>query len=130
MCSNCSSLPLLPFNDGDTRAFRWTSAPIGNFELISGTTVIGWAADMDVPDQSIAINLFIGGPFGLGGTFFGGFSATTPRPDVAAFFGIAPNKGFSQTLSSCPSGQTIFAYALDPESPGDGSTLIGSHTCP
>jgi hypothetical protein len=130
MCSNCSSLTQLPFNDGDTRAFRWTSAPIGNFELISGTTVQGWAADLDVPDQSIAINIYIGGPFGLGGSFFAGFGATTPRPDVGAAFGIAPSKGFSQALPSCPSGQPPYAYALDPESPGDGSTLIGSHTCP
>lgn len=130
MCSNCSVLSTLPFNDGDTRAFRWTSAPIGNFELISGTVAQGWAADLDVPDQSIAINLYIGGPFGLGGTFFAGFGATTPRPDVAAAYGIAPNKGFSQALPSCPSGQVLFAYALDPESPGDGSTFIGSHPCP
>jgi hypothetical protein len=129
MCSSCASLAQLPFNDGDTRAFRWTSAPIGNFEQINGTTLVGWAADFDVPETSIAINVFQGGPFGTG-TFVAGFGATSPRPDVAAAFGIPGNNGFSYNLGSCPSGTLIYAYALDPESGGDGSTLIGVHSCP
>jgi hypothetical protein len=45
MCNNCNQLTQLPFNDGDTRAFRWTSPPLGNFETITGTTVSGWATD-------------------------------------------------------------------------------------
>ncbi|HEX4416707.1 MAG TPA: hypothetical protein VH165_02360 [Kofleriaceae bacterium] len=130
MCNNCAALAQLPFNAGDTRAFRWTSAPTGNFELISGTTLQGWAVDFDVPDSSIAINTYIGGPFGLGGTFQAGFAASGARPDVAAAFGISPNHGFSFQLPSCPSGQPIYAYALDPETGGDGSAFIGVHTCP
>jgi hypothetical protein len=129
MCSNCAALSQLPFNDGDTRAFRWSSRPVGNFELISGTTLIGWAADLDTPETSIAVHAYIGGPLGVG-SFLAGFSATSARPDVGAFFGIPGNNGFSHTLASCPSGSPIYAYALDPESGGDGVTLIGVHNCP
>ncbi|HEY2030531.1 MAG TPA: hypothetical protein VGH20_15130 [Myxococcales bacterium] len=131
MCSNCSSLASLPFNAGDTRAFRFTSPPIGNFELIAGTSTIqGWAADMDVPSQSLAVDFYINGPFGAGGTFFTEVTASTSRPDVATAFGISANHGFNQALPSCPHGSTLYAYALDPESNGDGSAFIGSHPCP
>jgi hypothetical protein len=130
MCSSCSVLSSQSISKGDTRIFRWTAAPIGNFELISGTTVSGWAMDTDVPDQSIAINVYAGAPFGQGGTFLAGFSTTAPRADVAAAFGTTLNHGFSQTLPSCPHGTMLYAYALDPESGGDGSTMIGSHACP
>ncbi|HEY0483859.1 MAG TPA: hypothetical protein VGD37_40345 [Kofleriaceae bacterium] len=131
MCSGCSSLSQLVFNAGDTRAFRWTTPPFGNFELISGTSTLeGWTADMDVPDQPLAVNVYINGPFGQGGTFFAGFAASTSRPDLTAAFGIPGNHGFVQTLPSCPHGATLYAYGLDPETNGDGSSFIGARTCP
>jgi hypothetical protein len=85
---------------------------------------------MDVPDQPLAVNVYINGPFGQGGTFFAGFAASTSRPDLTAAFGIPGNHGFVQTLPSCPHGATLYAYGLDPETNGDGSSFIGARTCP
>lgn len=130
MCTNCSSTIQLPFNDGDTRAFRWTSRPFGNFELINGTTLEGWAADMDNPETSIAVDIYRGGPVGVG-TFLTEFVASNPRPDLTNAFGIPGNNGFKQNIGSCPSGTALYAYAVDPEGTnGDGNAFIGTHTCP
>lgn len=129
MCSNCSQLSLLPFNDGDTRAFRWTSAPIGNFEVLAGTTVSGWAADLDMPDASNSVSVYLGGPIGVGANL-GSFSAAGSRPDVNQYFGVSGNHGFSFLIGSCPSGTPVYVYSLDPEGQnGDGSAFIGSHNC-
>ncbi|HEX8109277.1 MAG TPA: hypothetical protein VF516_16205 [Kofleriaceae bacterium] len=130
MCNGCSSLASQFFNAGDTRAFRWTTPPFGNFELISGSSTLeGWTADMDVPDQSISVSVYINGPVGVG-TLFASFTASAPRPDLTAAFGIPGNHGFVQTLASCPHGAMLYAYGLDPESNGDGSSFIGAHACP
>jgi hypothetical protein len=130
MCNNCSSLNQLPFNDGDTRAFRWTSRPFGNFELITGTTLQGWAADMDNPETSIAVDIYRGGPVGVG-MFLTEFVASSPRPDLTAAYGIPGNNGFNQNIGSCPSGTVLYAYAIDPEGTnGDGNAFIGTRTCP
>lgn len=87
MCTGCSSLASQFFNAGDTRAFRWTTPPFGNFELISGSSTLeGWTADMDVPDQPISVNVYINGPVGVG-TLFASFTASAPRPDLMAAFG-------------------------------------------
>jgi hypothetical protein len=119
------------FNAGDTRAFRWTSAPLGNFELISGSSTLeGWAVDFDVPNTPVEIHIYRGGPFGVG-TFFTSFVASAPRSDLTTAFGIAGNNGFRVNIGSCPSGTPLFAYAIDPElQNGDSNSLIGAHTCP
>ncbi len=129
MCNNCSQLSMLPFNDGDTRAFRWTSAPLGNFETLAGTTVSGWAADLDMPDTSISVAVYVGGPLGVG-TGLGWFTAAGSRPDVNQYFGISGNHGFSFSIGSCPSGTPVYIYAIDAEGQnGDGSSLIGFQNC-
>lgn len=129
MCNNCAQLSQLPFNDGDTRAFRWTSPPLGNFETLSGTNVSGWAADLDMPDTSISVAVYVGGPLGAG-TGLGWFTAASPRPDVNQYFGISGNHGFSFSIGSCPSGTPIYIYAIDAEGQsGDGSSLIGFQNC-
>jgi hypothetical protein len=129
MCSNCTQMSQLPFNDGDTRAFRWTSAPLGSFDVLSGTTVTGWAADLDMPDTSIPVAVYVGGPLGVG-TGLGWFTAASPRPDVNQFFGISGNHGFSFSIGSCPSGTPVYIYAIDAEGQnGDGPSLIGFRNC-
>lgn len=129
MCSNCNQLSQLPFNDGDTRAFRWTSAPVGSFDVLNGTSIQGWADDLDMPDTSVSVTVYLGGPLGAG-TNMGTFAATVARPDVNQFFGISGNHGFSFSISSCPSGMPVYIYALDPEGQnGDGSGLVGYKTC-
>jgi hypothetical protein len=129
MCASCTQLSQLPFNDGDTRAFRWTSAPVGGFDVLSGASIQGWAADLDMPDTSVNVTVYLGGPMGAG-TNMGTFAATVVRPDVNQYFGISGNHGFSFSMSSCPSGMPVYIYALDPEGQnGDGSGLVGSKTC-
>lgn len=131
MCNNCSVLTQLPFNSGDTRAFRWTSPPIGNFELISGaSTLEGWAADLDMPATSISVHVYSGGPVNVG-AFVGAYTAANPRPDLTIAFGIPGNNGFRFSIANCPSGTPIYVYAIDPElQNGDGDSYIGSHSCP
>ncbi|SCL27602.1 hypothetical protein GA0074692_2379 [Micromonospora pallida] len=129
MCRNCTQLANLPFNQGDTRVFRWTSPPRGNFELLTGATVEGWAADLDQPATSSAVAVYRGGPAGVG-TYLGDFPTATNRPDVNAYFGITGVHGFRFTLAGCSPGTQIHVYALDPEGGnGDGSTYLGARSC-
>jgi hypothetical protein len=127
-CRNCAQLTGLTFNAGDTRAFRWTSPPRGNFEFISGTTAEGWAADLDQPATSSRVAIYRGGPVGVG-TPLGEYPTTTNRPDVNLHFGITGVHGFRFTVPSCPPGTPEYAYAVDPEAGGDPPTFIGAHTC-
>ena len=53
----------------------------GPSTTLSGTTVQGWAADLDMPDTSISVAVYVGGPLGVG-TGLGWFTAASPRPDV------------------------------------------------
>lgn len=130
LCSYCSSLTQLAFNAGDTRVFRWTSPPLGNFELISsGPTLEGWALDFDAPASSVDIHVYRNGPPGVG-TFHTSFNASLHRPDLTAAFGVPGNSGFRVPIGSCPSGTQLFAYAIDPEPNGDSPAFIGTHTCP
>ena len=129
MCRNCSQLTNMSFNAGDTRVFRWTSPPRGNFELLTGSTVEGWAVDVDLPTTSSAVAVYQGGPAGVG-TFRGDFPTATNRPDVNSYFGTTGVHGFRFTLSGCSPGTQIHVYALDPEGgTGDGSTYLGSRPC-
>ncbi|HEY0698342.1 MAG TPA: hypothetical protein VGD43_11100, partial [Micromonospora sp.] len=129
MCRNCSQLANLSFSVGDTRVFRWTSPPRGNFDLLTGSTVEGWAADLDQPSTSSAVAVYQGGPAGVG-TYLGDFPTATNRPDVNSYFGISGVHGFKFTLSGCSPGTQIHVYALDPEGGnGDGSTYLGARSC-
>lgn len=129
MCHNCSQLASLPFNSGDTRVFRWTSSPRGNFELLTGSTVEGWATDLDQPATSSAVAVYRGGPAGVG-TYLGDFPTATSRPDVNTYFGITGIHGFRFTVPGCTAGTPIHIYALDPEGGnGDGSTYLGTRPC-
>lgn len=134
MCISCSQLASAPFNAGDTRAFRWTSRPFGNFELTRGTSsatiVEGWAADMDLPDQAINVAVYRGGPIGTG-TPLGEHPTLLPRPDVNTAFGITGTHGYAVSIGACPTGTPIYMYAVDPElSSGDGNAFIGVNVCP
>ncbi|MFC5941226.1 hypothetical protein ABUL04_15500 [Micromonospora harpali] len=129
LCRNCAQLANLPFNAGDTRVFRWTTPPRGNFELLTGSTVEGWAVDPDQPGTSSTVAVYRGGPAGVG-THLGDFPTATNRPDVNAYFGITGVHGFRFTLSGCTPGTQLHVYALDPEGgTGDGSTYLGARPC-
>ena len=130
MCRNCVALPSVAMSDGDTRVFRWTSAPLGNFESIRGTSLEGWAADLDQPATSLNIAVYFNGGIGTG-THMGEYKAALPRPDLTQVFDIPGNNGFSVNLGSCPSGAPVSVYAIDPElENGDGNSFIGTHICP
>ncbi|MFD0200339.1 MULTISPECIES: hypothetical protein [Saccharothrix] len=129
MCRNCTQLANQAFNEGDTRVFRWTSPPRGNFELLTGTAVEGWAADVDLPATSSAVAVYRGGPAGVG-TYLGEFPTSTDRPDVNAYFGITGVHGFRFTVPNCAPGTPVHLYAVDPEgAAGDGNTYLGGRLC-
>lgn len=129
MCRNCSQLANLPFNNGDTRVFRWTSPPRGNFELLTGTTVEGWAADLDQPSTSSTVAVYRGGPAGVG-TYLGEFPTNINRPDVNAYFGISGVHGFRFAVAGCSPGTQVHIYATDPEGGnGDGNSYLGARSC-
>ncbi|NUT49435.1 MAG: hypothetical protein HOV94_19315, partial [Saccharothrix sp.] len=129
MCRNCSQMANLAFNEGDTRVFRWTSPPRGNFELLTGATAEGWAADVDLPTTSSAVAVYRGGPAGVG-TYLGDFPTATNRPDVNAYLGTTGVHGFLFTVPDCAPGTQVHLYAVDPEgAAGDGNTYLGGRTC-
>ncbi|SCL25826.1 hypothetical protein [Micromonospora inyonensis] len=129
MCRNCSQLTNLAFSVGDTRVFRWTSPPRGNIDTLTGSTVEGWAADLDQPGTSSTVTVYRGGPAGVG-TYLGEFPTTLHRSDVNDALGITGVHGFRFTLSGCSPGTPIHVYALDPEGGnGDGSAYLGARSC-
>ncbi|KOX17993.1 hypothetical protein ADK67_37180 [Saccharothrix sp. NRRL B-16348] len=129
-CRNCSQLVNQSINAGDTRVYRWTSPPRGNFELITGSTVEGWAFDPDLSAASSAVAAYRGGPAGVG-TYLGEFPTSTNRPDVNSYFGgITGVHGFRFAVPGCTPGTQVHLYALDPEGGnGDGSTYLGPRSC-
>lgn len=132
-CRNCASVSSLAFNKGDTRAFRWTSVPLGNFELIRSPAVVeGWAADLDSPAASIKVRVYRGGDRDApGAVLVGDFDAALSRPDVNSYFTIGGNHGFSVSIGSCPSGTDVYMYSVDADGDaGDGLGYIGRQRCP
>jgi hypothetical protein len=82
-----------------------------------------------MPDASISVAVYVGGPLGVG-TGVGSFTAASSRLDVNQYFGISGNHGFSFSIGNCPSGTPVYIYAIDAEGQnGDGSTFIGVHNC-
>jgi hypothetical protein len=79
-------------------------APIGNVEVLNGTTVSGWAFDKDAGASSIQVEIDNNGVAGTP------FSASNNRPDLTSFPPVgSPLHGFSASGSF----GIVDVYALD-----------------
>ncbi len=103
--------------------------PIGNFEgavRSSGTELrlTGWLLDPDATGP-VTLHVYVGAPYGQGGTFGGAFTANAARSDVGqAFPGYGDGHGFDVRVT-VPSGSTpVYVYAIDDA--GVLNTLVGS----
>jgi hypothetical protein len=111
------------------------SDPIGSLELVTSPAagllqVKGWTLDPDVPTETLAINVVIGGREGQKGveTFELGQVANLERTDVAASHKLAgPNHGFESTITTIKSGpEPVCVYALNVAL--GGNRLLGCKT--
>ncbi|SDZ41229.1 hypothetical protein SAMN05216554_3679 [Herbiconiux ginsengi] len=99
-----------------------TGAPFGNFESaqLNGTTVSlsGWAIDPDAA-ASIPVHVYVNGGWG------GAFTASAPRPDVAAAYpDYGSAHGFVIPAVKVPVGtSTVCVYGLDVGGPVINSQL-------
>lgn len=87
--------------------------PAGAFESATATTITGWAADYDLPGQSVAIKVYLNDTLALSTT------TDVARPDIAALgtLSSAPDfnaYGFSITLPTLSAGYNqIDVFAVD-----------------
>ena len=94
--------------------------PTGNLETVRAVggqvTVSGWTWDPDTSSTPTDVHVYIDG-VGVA------IHADQPRPDVAAVFGIAPERGFLHTRPVAPGAHTACVYAMN-TGPG-AHTLLG-----
>jgi uncharacterized repeat protein (TIGR01451 family) len=104
--------------------------PVGNFDAWDCTNIVGWAADVDVPNQTLDVHVYREAPAGqAGAVFLGSFKADQPRPDVNSALQIPGNHGFViPTPSSLKDGQfhKLYIYAINPISGKVNPLLPGS----
>jgi hypothetical protein len=92
--------------------------PIGviNSASCGDGTITGWAFDPSHPDTSIQVAVYVGGPYGGGGTQVTGSPITTNLyfDTVNSTYGIGGNHGFSFDISSLRDGNShiYYVYAL------------------
>lgn len=114
---------------GNKKTFKTTGqsnkVPIGNVDVIEGRDkavyVKGWAFDPDNVNNSLSIDVYIGG------IFVQRITADQERPDVEkAFFGVGNFHGFDAVIDTEVTGnQTVDVWALDTNSQGQ-NIKIGS----
>ena len=116
---------------GDPTAGAGT--PLGYFDSTTGgvgtVTVVGWAYDPDKPTTPINIDVYIGGPAGVGEGHRLGL-ANQSRPDVATAYPIAgPNHGFDGAVPTSLSGtQDVYVYAVNLAGTSGTNLLLGKKT--
>ena len=90
--------------------------------VVGGTgeiTVSGWAFDPDVPNESIDVHVYIGGPAGTSGAERIIINANKYRDDVNRAYGIGGNHGFSATIPTSKSGnQSVYVYGINNDGTG------------
>jgi hypothetical protein len=98
--------------------------PVGSLDTVAATglataRVTGWAADQEIPDQSIDVHIY------RDGTFVTAANANKSRPDVAnAFPGFGAAHGFDVTIPINSASQSVCAYAINRGSP-EANPLLG-----
>lgn len=93
--------------------FVTNNRPAGVLESSSAAAIIGWAADYDLPGQSVDLQVYINGVLAISTT------TDVSRPDIAAFKALATvpsftSYGFSISLPTLSSGRNqIDVFAVD-----------------
>jgi hypothetical protein len=87
-------------------------SPMGNLDAAlpapGAITVAGWAIDIDVPTDPIAVHLYVDGAWG------GSTTADVVRPDVAAVYpDYGPVHGYEAVVPVPPGRHTVCAYAIN-----------------
>jgi hypothetical protein len=100
--------------------------PFGNLDSVvtdgSVATVSGWVIDPDVPTAGVVMHVYVDG------TYRTQFTATAPRPDVAAVYPNAgADHGYTADVAVGPGQHKVCVYAINI---GGGSTnpLAGCRT--
>ena len=93
----------------------------------SGFIISGWAFDPDAPTQSLQVDVYIGGPYGQGGTLIASLTANQLREDVGLNYpGVGNYHGFYGEIATDRVGeQPIYVYAIN-VGEGTENPLIGS----
>jgi hypothetical protein len=98
------------------------SSPTGVLDRVDGDSrsisVQGWAVDGDVPDQPLAVHLYLDG---VGAAVL---IADGPRPDVGSAFSVGASHGFSARVPASVGPHVVCAYAIASQA-GDGNSLLG-----
>lgn len=79
--------------------------------VLGGVHVGGWAYDPDT-SASIAVHAYVDGRFGQA------LTASGPRADVAAAFGVGASHGFDGVVPADPGQHTVCLYAINVPSGG------------
>lgn len=110
--------------------------PIGAFDAVNCTNIVGWAYDPDQPQTVLDVHVYRDGPAGGGGAFVGSYRADVDRPDVNQAYGVTGAHGFNiSTPAVFKDGQQhqVYVYAINPVSGKVNPQLGGSPksvTCP
>lgn len=106
-------------------------SPQGSFDDVEATargqiTVRGWAFDRDRPEAHIGVQIYVGGPAGVGERHM--VTADASRADVGnAHPGMGDSHGFDDALATSTYGlQEVFVYAVNHPGTGGSNVLLGS----
>jgi SpoIID/LytB domain protein len=86
--------------------------PVGSIELVfpwgpSDMAGVGWATDLDAPDDTMVMLVAVNGQLA------GAVWANGPRPDVAAHIGITPNHGYGGVIRAPAAKSNVCIYAVN-----------------
>ena len=108
-------------------------SPIGVVDQViaigGAIQVSGWAVDPDSMGTQLMINVYIGGPAGVGVGYNIG-ATNQARSDIAkAFTAAGLGHGFDATIKTSLTGQqSVYIYALNAPGTDGGNTLLGTRT--
>lgn len=103
--------------------------PIGAFDAVTCTSIIGWAFDPDQPQTILDVHVYRDGPAGSGGVFVGSYRADKSRLDVNQAYGVTGVHGFDIPTPAVLKDGTphqVYVYALNPVSGAVNPQLTGS----
>lgn len=112
---NSSQDEIVLFDD-----FINNQTPIGVIDVVTGTSILGWAHDFDAGSNPTDVDLYVNGEY------INKYSANVTRNDLTAVLGSA-NHGFNIALPPLKIGENLIEIYAS-ESQGNVSSLIGSKT--
>ena len=128
-CGYCnadiSEAHILHFNKNN---YTGNQLPQGVVDLIEGREgaieILGWAFDRDDSSKSLTINVYVGGPAGVGKLY--SVVADISRPDVVgAYPGVNEKCGFHNIVYVSERGeQEVYVYAVDANDSSKSTLLI------